>query len=647
MSKGKKNIGDSSNDFLTSKKIPLLALVIFMLSILVYGNTILHDYAQDDAIVITDNKFTVQGLSGIPGLYKYDTFYGFFKTEGKSKLVSGGRYRPFTPMLFAIEYAVFGQKPWIGHLFNLLYFGLLCVCIFYTALSLLGYHKLTSGVILVSFLASILFAVHPIHTEVVANIKGRDEIMALLFSIMALWISIKATKKYSMQLAVASFFCFFCGLLSKENTITYLAVIPLALYLFCNKKLLNITKVMLPAIAATILFLVIRTLVLGADFGSDSMELMNNPFLKIEGNSYVPFDFSEKFSTIVYTLGRYLGLLVFPHPLTHDYYPRHIEKMTLGNWQVWLSVLAYIILSIFAVIKFKSKNIPAFSILYFFITLSIVSNIVFPIGTNMSERFLFMPSVGFCLLASVMAYKYLHKKLGKAIYFSVVSVIIILLMVKTMHRNGAWYNDETLFLTDVHTSKNSAKINNAAGGALVTKAGKLTDAGERIKLAQQAETYLTKAINVHPNYKNAYLLLGTAHYYQGKLEEAKLSYEKALIIDPEFADAQNNLAVTFRDIGRKAGQEENDLKKAVSYLKQSYALSSRDPETIRLLGVCHGALGEHLKAVQFFEQYIQMIPNDPNTLSNLATAYQNLGKNEEAEKYFNKARELSLSALNQ
>ena len=88
-------------------------LIIFVFAFLLYANTLGHQYAQDDAIVITSNMFTEKGLEGIPGLLKYDTFYGFFKVEGKAKLVSGGRYRPFTPIMFAIEYALVNKKPWL------------------------------------------------------------------------------------------------------------------------------------------------------------------------------------------------------------------------------------------------------------------------------------------------------------------------------------------------------------------------------------------------------------------------------------------------------------------------------------------------------------------------------------------------------
>src|SRR5690606_20899622 len=70
--------------------------ILFTRGALLYANTLRHDYAVDDAIVIYDNEFTTKGVSGIPSLLKYDTFRGFFKVEGKESLVSGGRYRPLT-----------------------------------------------------------------------------------------------------------------------------------------------------------------------------------------------------------------------------------------------------------------------------------------------------------------------------------------------------------------------------------------------------------------------------------------------------------------------------------------------------------------------------------------------------------------------
>jgi len=77
-------------------------LILFIFTFLLYGNTLTHDFALDDAIVITDNDFTKKGIRGIPDILTNDTFTGFFGV--KKNLVSGGRYRPLSLVLFAIEY---------------------------------------------------------------------------------------------------------------------------------------------------------------------------------------------------------------------------------------------------------------------------------------------------------------------------------------------------------------------------------------------------------------------------------------------------------------------------------------------------------------------------------------------------------------
>lgn len=79
------------------------------------------------------------------------------------------------------------------------------------------------------------------------------------------------------------------------------------------------------------ILLLLRGSMTGWNKGETPKELMNNPFLKIENNVYVPFSFGEKTATITYTMGKYVQLLLFPYPLTHDYYPRHIEIQDWGN----------------------------------------------------------------------------------------------------------------------------------------------------------------------------------------------------------------------------------------------------------------------------------------------------------------------------
>ena len=281
------------------------SLIVFGVAFLLYANTLGHGYVQDDAIVISDNFLTQQGLKGIPDLLTKDTFYGFFKTEGKSRLVAGGRYRPLTPVMFAIEYELFGPKPWVGHLVNILFFGITALLLLRLLLWMGSNTPWKRHAHLFALLGTLLFVVHPIHTEVVANIKGRDEMMSFLLGILAVYLVVRRMPKASplwWEYALAAV-SFFLALMSKENAITLVAVVPLAILFFGKATVPGHIKALLPFLVAAGIFLFIRGQVIGWELGDPPRELLNNPFLKIEDNRYIDYTFSEKMSTITYTLG--------------------------------------------------------------------------------------------------------------------------------------------------------------------------------------------------------------------------------------------------------------------------------------------------------------------------------------------------------
>ena len=169
-----------------------LGPIFALLGMLLYAQTTAFEYTQDDAIVISDNMFTTKGVAGIGGLLGYDTFYGYFKDENKTRLVSGGRYRPLTPIMFAIEREIAGPKPWFSHFVNALSYGFLCWVLFGFTRELLSARLNQASALHVAAITTLIFAVHPIHTEAVANIKGRDEIIAALAALGGLWLTIKS-----------------------------------------------------------------------------------------------------------------------------------------------------------------------------------------------------------------------------------------------------------------------------------------------------------------------------------------------------------------------------------------------------------------------------------------------------------------------
>jgi len=619
--------------------------IVFFFGIVLYINTITHQFTQDDAIVIYDNMYTTKGISGLKGLFTKDTFFGFFKEEGKAKLVSGGRYRPMTPAMFAFEYELVGKNPWLGHLINILLYGFLCLMVYKLLISMICHKDDTEGRRFLALSAALIFAAHPLHTEAVANIKGRDEIMSMLGSVLTLFAMLKYIDLRQAKYLIFACLSFFIALLSKENTITFLAVIPLAIFFFRESGWKNAVVKSLILWLPTLLFLMIRTGILGNDFGGTPMELMNNPYLKLVNGAYVPFDLSEKMATIICTLGKYVQLLIFPHPLTHDYYPRYIDIMHFSDFTVILSLLLYVFIIYLAIRGFKTKSIVGFGAGYFLITLSIVSNIVFPIGTNMSERFMFMPSLGFALIMAHLLYKYVYEKMGRQPFLIIMGVLLSLYTIKTITRNFVWESDYKLFTTDVKTSENSAKVLNAAGGALTTEAFKEKDESKKREMLAQAIEYLNRAVTVHPTYKNAYLIMGNAYYYLNDYDKAAAAYEKSLNIDPDFKDAETNLAISLRDAGRKAGEVENNLEKSQNLLYRSFQLSPNDTETLRLLGVVNGIRGNHLEAVKYFTKVIQVDPKNATGFLNLSNAYRNSGDQTNAEKYLENAIQLDPEIL--
>lgn len=629
-------------------------IVLFAICFVLYANTLTHDYALDDAIVIYDNEFTTQGFAGIDDLLKYDTFRGFFKEEGKEALVSGGRYRPLTPILFAIQYQIFGASPMAGHLLNVFLYALTCLLLYIVFLKLLSPegNKEKAGIYayFIAFITALIFAVHPLHTEVVANIKGADEVVTLLLSLVAVYFSLKAYFDKNKLANLWAGITFFLALMAKENAITFLAVVPFAYYFFTKAKGSAIFKQTIPFIIGAVVFIALRTYILGFITSEPSQELMNNPFLKLVDGRYIDFTFGEKMATIFFTLGKYLQLLFFPHPLTHDYYPRAVGIMSFTDWQVILSLLSYLALGVYALIRLPKRDPISFGIIVYLATLSIASNIVFPIGTNMNERFTFMPSIGFALILAILGYRFANrmtaaKKLKELnqlkMVLGVFALIVVLFSAKTVTRNTVWKDNFTLFTTDVETSKMSAKLRNSAGGVLIEEATKPENKTKKTQMLTTAVGHLQEAVKIHPTYKNAYLLMGNANNYLQNFEVSIQNYQQALKFDSNYEEAENNLGITYREAGKYYGEQKGDLQKAMTYLQKAYDVRPNEYETVRLLGVAYGFNRQNQQAIEMFKKATVLEPNNADAWFNLGSAYYQAGDEATGQTHIQKALELN------
>lgn len=615
-------------------KCGLLVLCVIAL----YANTIGHDFALDDAIVLTDNSYTKKGIAGWGDLLSNDTFKGFFKTD-KGALVAGGRYRPLSPMLFALVYDIVGHRPLLFHALNIaLYAG--CVLLFFSFIRLFLKNLKIPNPKGIAFISAIIFAFHPVHTEVVANVKGADEILSTMGALLCLIYAIKYFIDNKQKYLIISCLSFFLSLLSKENTVTLLAILPLTIYMLKNQQQPKKWWISTAALFGVFIgYFILRSAVLGnAGLMDAPKELLNNPFLKYEGAALVPFSVSERLGTVFYTLLQYLRLLVYPHPLIHDYYPRHIDIYTLSSLWAIVSILIHVAAGVWALLALKKRNLVAYGVLFYLLAMSITSNLVFPVGTNMSERFLFFPSIGFCLIAGYLFNQLFTK--NKMVAYGGLVVTVGLFAYKTITRNPAWKNNFILFQTDVKLAPNSAKLRNAAAGSTIHEF-EILPAGEQKNIVmQRAIDHASAALAIHPRYKNAHLLKGNAHLYRDEYDQAIQSYDYALQLDPSYKEAQNNKHIAYRMAGRYQGEKKNNIDKSLEYLKQAIELKPDDPETVRLIGVAYGKKGTHTKALEYFDKLNTLVPDNYDYLKLLATALDANGRIDERNQIVEKMKQL-------
>lgn len=474
------------------------ALLFFVFAFIIYFKTVNYGYVLDDTIVVENNNFTKKGFGGLWDILTTESMTGYFGEQ--KNLVQGNRYRPLSIMTFAIEYGIMGDmKPGLSHFINILLYALSCIFIMRVFQLLLPQRQKLFGLFDFGFLVALLYLVHPLHVEAVANIKGRDEIMAMLFSMMSLYFFILhylyGRGRMAFYLAILSYLL---GLLSKENTITFLAVIPLSMYFFGEKNKGKAWNVFFVLLGSTILYLIFRFSVSGVPkLNEKIIDIMNNPFLEMSG--------LERFATVMYTLGLYIKLLFFPYPLTHDYYPYAIPKMNFGDWQAILSLLFYLALTYFGFKGLKSKSISSYAILFYLFTLSIASNLIINLGTFMNDRFIYMPSLGFCLLL-MWAIMHFREKLSDALKISITGLFIVSFAVLSFLRVPAWENAMSLNRSAIKISHNSARANTFMSTALFEEAKVTTDAKKKLTLLEEAFPYAQKAVNILPKYYNANLM---------------------------------------------------------------------------------------------------------------------------------------------
>lgn len=588
-----------ANSTAVSRKILIIALGIFIFASGIYLNTIFHDYALDDGIVITNNPFTKKGFAGIGDIFSHETFVNVADLNNE---LSGGRYRPLSVATFAMEYQFFGLRPSVSHLINVLLYGLLGALLFYFL-----YHTVFRQQLLSAILATIIFVVHPLHTDVVANIKGRDELLSLILLLASLICCIKYAEKKKFVLLIISLLAYFLSLLAKENGITFLAVIPLMLYFFMHKRWQDAFLSVLPYVFVFVGYFLLRVSITGLP-QSNSSELMNAPFANAVGD--------EAIATKIMVLGKDLWMLIFPHPLSYDYSYNQVPYVHLTDWRCLLAFFVNGALLFVAFRLLKSRHVVSFAILFYFITLSIVSNFVFDVGSPFNERFLFQPSIGFAIaIAFVINYPG-NLKPGNKIFSGIAVVVAAMLIIagatKTILRNPEWKNDDTLFLADVKHAPNSAKTNCYAGIVLIKKGEQETDSIKKNSIFEQAIIYFNKALMIYPQYVDPYINLGNVYAQMGNLDAAKEHLMKAKEIYPGNSALRQNLSYLAGQYEIRASRfyEQKNLAAAILAGHSSVECNPSNINMLYNLGGYYLSLNNRLKAKEFWSKALALDPSN-------------------------------------
>lgn len=577
--------------FRISHQLIILLLLAFGLNI----NTLFNDYAMDDSTAMLDNVLVHKGIKGIPEIVSHDLFSG--DTDVNQSGLSGGRYRPVTLVIFAMEYQFFGKNPMADHLINILFFALLIVLLF----KILHDYIFRDQNKYSAFLTCLLFTVHPIHTEVIANIKSLDEILAFILLIASLNALIQHAEKNAVPKLIAGLLFFFLALLTKETAVTFIGILPLVLYFFFNRSIKKAILFSIPLVAVFMVYILLRFSIIGYSTYVKP-EIINSPYLFAS--------VSQAFATKIYVLLKYVSLLFFPHPLSSDYSYNQIPYINIASFQFILSILILASLVAYAIYTFKRKSIYSFAIIYFFITIFLFTNFLINLGAPLADRFLFQPSLAYCI---VIAGIYLHFAEKYKLPASIILLVILLFFsVKTISRNADWKNNETLCLADVISSPNSVKTNLIAANIYITKARSESNEGLKEEYLKKAIKYDEQVLKIYPQYLNSDLYgnLGLAYFLKKDYFKAADNWLMASRSDSTISASTRMLSDIMFKEGIKFHKIGN-FDEAVRYYKKSVELNEKNVEAWYNLGGNYFLLNDIKNGVAAWQNVLILDPRHP------------------------------------
>jgi protein O-mannosyl-transferase len=595
---------------------------LFVLALLLYAQSLWYDFTLDDRIVIFENSLTTQGIQAIPEIFATPYLYG-------SVIPDDMIYRPVSKAIFALCWSLAPESPGIFHFCNILFYALTGLMLF---LTLSRYFPRN---IYVPVIATLLFITHPIHTEVINNVKSLDEILCLLFCIISLYLLHGYLNSKRIIYLVAAALSFFLSFLSKESGAAFLLIFPLAAY-FAGGKKPEILKISAAMLAVTGIVFLIRILVLGA--------FNMNPPLPADNILAGTDNFWIQRVTAITLAGKYLLLLLFPHPLVCDYSPQQVSLIGAGDWRFILSLLVYLALLAFAALRFVKKDWISFSILFFLIAFSTTSNLLFLGGTHFAERFMYAPSVGFALAVALLADRFINRKAGQQpgnirdFFFSRPLLMAAALIVsaifasKTLMQNPVCKNNISLFEHGIIHSPKSFRMYVALAANLTAEKNLQQFDGETQQRLRARAISLIKTGLSFRQYPAGYNMLGNEFYLLRQYDSAFHYYSRGLHLEPENTELNHHAAKALNKLQR--------YQEAIGLLNIAYAKEPQNDGVLFNLGLSHTNLGNADTGLAFFLKITQLKPERADAWHYAGLILQAKGETEKGKEYLEKAAAL-------
>jgi tetratricopeptide (TPR) repeat protein len=470
----------------------------------------------------------------------------------------------------------------------------------------------------------LLYALHPIHTEVVASIKSRDTLLSafFLFGALYLWLT---TISRSNGLKVLSGILFFISLLSKEEGITFLAVVFLISYIFFKMSVFRSLKETVPFLLGAFAYLIIRSIVL--DKSTETFDsVLNNVIYPLKGQ--------ERVATNLFVYLYYIKLLIFPFPLSVDYSFGQITPKTFSDGWVILSFIFFLFITVSAFKNLSKRTVIGFGVMYYLSTFSIFSNFTesTTIGATIGERFLFLPSIGFCTILVYSLYllaKKINSEKAVLIASTVLLPVCLVYSVKSFSRTKVWADNITLFRSGIKTAPNSWRVHNNLAEAAYSRAKNMsfndsvantkTDSiGYWYRLAKtefESAFDIIKGQNSIPH--SSYMHYGEVLFKLKDTAGSKTVYQKLTTLT-------SNLSAAWFNLGT-ISYYEKDYASAVNYYQ--HALTSNSPDyfsTYKYLGASYLMHQDYKNSIQSYESALKY-GSDKEITSILSSLYASSG----------------------